>query len=412
MKQRIGWAALVVAVIAGGGWAWLGREPAEAASATGPKTEAAARRSIEINAEASGVLEPILTVEVKSRASGEVKSVNAETGDRIEAGTLLAEIDPRDVENAWLQAVADLEAARVKSSTTGAQQKRLETLRQSGVITQQEYEGAYEAASSAKAALVRAQTNLQLAKERRSDSTIRAPIAGTIIERTVEPGVIIASATQNVSGGTTLFKMADLSAMQVRAKVDETDIGKVAPGQTVAVKVEAYPGRSFRGEVLKIEPQSVIEQNVTMFPVIVRLSNAEGLLRPGMNAEVTIQVARQRDALTVPAGAVVTMRQARATARMLGLSDEAIASTLRPPQRAHPDAGARRQIRHRPRADPNAAVAPPPPRARLREGRRAWPPDARAAGFPGAPWQREWHGGGEGAAWSSCRPPPGSSRAG
>src|SRR5690606_5204252 len=133
-------------------------------------------------AEAAGTLEPIRLVEVKSKASGEVQSVEVETGMQVEEGTLLAKIDPRDVENAYQQAVADLESARVRARTARAQRQRLETLKDAGVVTLQELESDIEADATARAALVRAETNLQLAKERREDATIRAPITGTIIE--------------------------------------------------------------------------------------------------------------------------------------------------------------------------------------------------------------------------------------
>jgi HlyD family secretion protein len=280
-----------------------------------------------VRAEAAGVIQPIRVVEVKSKASGEVLQLFVETGDHVPRGSALAQIDPRDVQNSLEQALADLEVAEVQSQTTEAHRQRTEALRQANVVTQQEYENAIQSAANAKASLVRAQTNLQLARERRGDVSISAPIEGTIIERTVEVGQIIASATSNVSGGTTLLKMADLSEMQVRALVDETDIGEVRPGNSVEVRVEAYPERVFYGEVLKIEPQAVVEQNVTMFPVIVRLDNTEGLLRPGMNAGISVEIARRADVLTVPNEAVVALQDAEAVGRMLGV-DRAATSSL------------------------------------------------------------------------------------
>ena len=121
-----------------------------------------------------------------------------------------------------------------------------------------------------------------------------APITGTIIEKTVERGQVISSPTSDVGGGTVLLKMADLNLVQVRTLVDETDIGKIQAGQRATVTVDAYPNRPFEGTVLKIEPQAETEQNVTMFPVLVRIENRNGLLRPGMNAEVEIHVGRAR----------------------------------------------------------------------------------------------------------------------
>lgn len=286
------------------------------------------RKDLEISVDASGQVEPIRTVEVKSRASGEVRTVDADTGDVIQQGTLLAEIDPREVQNALDQAKADRQAAAVKAQVTEANRKRMDQLRSSGVVTVQEYESAVDAASSANASLVRAETNLQLAQEKSGDVTIRAPISGTVIERTVEPGTIIASATGNVSGGTTMFKMADLSSMQVRVRVDETDVGQVKPGQPVTVTVQAYPSQKFEGQVLKIEPEAVVEQNVTLFPVLVRLANPGGLLKPGMNAEVSVKVTQRPDAVVVPSSAVVTAKDAGAAAAALGLDAKSVRSVV------------------------------------------------------------------------------------
>jgi HlyD family secretion protein len=294
-------------------------------------TAVAKRMDLAIVADASGLLEPIRVVEVKSKASGEVLRVLVETGTKVEQGALMTEIDPRDVQNALSQAEADLESARVKVQTVGAQRKRMEELRASGVVTQEELETSVDAAATARAALVRAETNLQLARIRRQDVTIRAPIAGTILERTIEPGQLIASATSNVSGGTTLFKMADLSDMQVRAKIDETDIGKIQPGMEAKVSLEAYPGRTFSGEVVKIEPQAVVEQNVTLFPVLIHLKNSEGLLKPGMNAEVSIEVSSRNNVVAIPNGAVVGMREAASAATALGLDEATVRAQLRPP---------------------------------------------------------------------------------
>jgi HlyD family secretion protein len=288
------------------------------------------RKDMEVVAEASGLVEPLRVVEVKSKASGEVLRVHFDTGDKVEKDALLAEVDPRDVQNALAQAQADVDSARVRMNTTEAQRLRLEELRKSGYVTQQEYEAAVDASATARATKVRAETNLQLAKERSRDVTLRAPIAGTLLERTIQPGLIIASATSNVSGGTTLFKMADLSVMQVRAKVDETDVGQIKAGQKARVTMEAYPGRVFLGDVVKVEPQALVEQNVTLFPVIIRMDNPEGLLRPGMNAEVSIEISRRRDAVTVPNAAVASMRDARSAATAVGVSEEAVRAVMRP----------------------------------------------------------------------------------
>lgn len=286
------------------------------------------RRDMDIRAEAAGNIEPIKVVEVKSKASGEVLRIHVETGDEVQRGALMVEIEPRDVKTAYDQAVADLEVAKARLATSEAQRARTEELRKARVATDQEYEAAALDEANSRAQLVRAQTTLELARERLNDVTIRAPIAGTLISRTVEEGQIIASASQNVSGGTTLLLMADLSTMQVRALVDETDLGRIQPGQMAQVSVEAYRDRRFEGRVLKIEPQAVVDQNVTMFPVLVLLDNSERLLRPGMNADVIFHVASRTDVVAIPNAAVVNPRDAEAAGAVLGLDSEAVRNSL------------------------------------------------------------------------------------
>jgi HlyD family secretion protein len=166
------------------------------------------------------------------------------------------------------------------------------------------------------------------ARDQLDDTNVRAPINGTIIEKQVERGQVISSPTNDVGGGTVLLKMADLNLVQVRTLVDETDIGKVQPEQRATVTVDAYPQRPFSGTVIKIEPQAQTEQNVTMFPVLVRIDNKEGLLRPGMNAEVEIHVGRRDDVLAVPNAALRTQRDVTSAAVVLGLSAEQVQQQL------------------------------------------------------------------------------------
>lgn len=289
------------------------------------------RGDLDIRVEAAGQVEPILVIEVKSKASGEVTALYVETGDEVERGELLAEIDPRDVRNALDQAEADLEVAEARVQIAESQAERSRELREANVVTQQELESSVLELANARATLTRARTNLELAQERMGDVTIRAPILGTIIEKPVEAGMIIASASGNVSGGTTLMMMADLSTMQVRTLVDETDIGKVQPGQAARISVEAYPTRTFVGSVYKIEPQAVVDQNVTMFPVLVRLDNTERLLKPNMNAEVQIEVAQRQDVVLVPNAAVVSMTDAVPAGAVLGLDAEEVREDMRSP---------------------------------------------------------------------------------
>ena len=154
------------------------------------------------------------------------------------------------------------------------------------------------------------------------DTDVRAPITGTIIEKLVETGQVISSPMKDFGGGTSLMKMADLSTVQVRALVDETDVGKIQPGKPVTVRVTAYPNQPFPGTVDKIEPQAKVDQSVTTFAVLIRLPNPQGLLRPGMNADVEIKVDERLNVLAVPTGALRTPREIATAATAVGLDEE------------------------------------------------------------------------------------------
>ncbi|WP_420633883.1 efflux RND transporter periplasmic adaptor subunit [Candidatus Palauibacter sp.] len=278
----------------------------------------AMRQTIVSSVEATGTIEPIRIIEVKSQAGGEVLELPVELGDNVEQGTLLVRIDPRDVNNAFAQAQADLDVAEAQNDVSTLQLQRAQALHESDIVTAEELENATLSAANAKASLVRATTNLELAKDKLDDVTLRAPIAGTIVERMVEQGQVV-TGTRDLTGGTVLMRMADLNEVQVRTLVDETDIGRLDPGLPADITVEAYPSRTFRGTVLKIEPQAVVEQNVTMFAVLTHIANEEDLLRPGMNADVEIVIGRQEDVLAVANSGIKSQQEAAQIVGALGM---------------------------------------------------------------------------------------------
>jgi HlyD family secretion protein len=131
-----------------------------------------------------------------------------------------------------------------------------------------------------------------------------------------------------VSGGSVIATMADLTKVRARALVNETDIGQVAPGQTASVTIDAFPDRPFQGIVEKIEPSATVQQNVTMFPVLISLNNSEGLLRPGMNGEVAVLTDEREDALAIPNDAIRSTREARQAATILGMNPDSVAAKV------------------------------------------------------------------------------------
>jgi len=286
------------------------------------------KRDIIVSAQASGAIQPDTTVEVKSQASGEILEIKVESGQLVPRGQLMVHIDPRIPKNNVDQARANLDVAEAKLANATAQKQRSDELYKSQSITQTEHDQAVLDFATAKAGVVSAQVNLQNAQITLDQSEVRAPITGTIIELDVERGQVISSPTSTVGGGTVLLKMADLNRVQVVTLVDETDIGKISPGLNATVTVDAFPNHPFQGTVLKIEPQATTQQNVTMFPVRVRIENREGLLKPGMNTEVEIHVGRREGVLAIPNAALRTQKDVGSAAMVLGLSPDEVQRQL------------------------------------------------------------------------------------
>jgi HlyD family secretion protein len=279
-------------------------------------------------AEATGAVEPINIVEVKSKASGLITRMPVDVGSNVKPGDLLVQIDTHDVQSQYDQTVAALRAAQASLDVAAAQKKRSDALLKEEVITPQEHETATLQYANAQASLVKARTDADIARQRLEDATVRAPVAGTVIDKPVSLGQVITSATSSASGGTTILSMADLSKVRMRALVNETDIGQVQPGQQATVTVDAFPNRRFRGVVEKVEPQAVVQQSVTMFPVLISLDNSGGELLPGMNGQVSMLVTQKNGVVAIPTDAARTMRELPAAAQALGLNVDSVRAQM------------------------------------------------------------------------------------
>ena len=286
------------------------------------------QRDIVVSAQASGTVQPDTIVEVKSKASGEILNILVETGQEVERGALLVEVDQRVPRNNLAQAQADLEVARARLANAQSKKRRADELFKTQSITQEEQEQAALDEAGARADVVRSQVAIENARDQLSDTRVTAPISGMVITKTVERGSVISSPTSSVGEGTILLTMADLNLVQVRTLVDETDIGKIQPGMTATVVVDAYPNRPFQGDVLKIEPMAEVQQNVTMFPVLVRIANRDKLLKPGMNAEVEIHIGNREGVLAVSNAALRTERDVGSAAQVLGLNPDDVQEQL------------------------------------------------------------------------------------
>lgn len=288
------------------------------------KKDEVSPKKLFVSIEASGLIEAISSVEIKSKASGEILFLGAEVGDFVAKGSMLSQIDQRTPKNILDQSKSDLTASNVRLENAEAQFNRGKELHDKGSISDKDFEDIQENFAQAKSTLVRTQVTYENAKIALDDTVVRSPVSGTVISRPVEVGQVISSPTQAVGGGTVLMTMADLSKVRVRALVDEIDVGKVSIGQKVSIKVAAYRDKEFFGTVSKIEPKARVEQNVTTFPVLIDIDNKENLLLLGMNTDVVIDVLNKEVALSTPSMSLRTRKDIYSAASIINMPKESI----------------------------------------------------------------------------------------
>jgi HlyD family secretion protein len=270
---------------------------------------------------ATGTLEAVTTVQVGTQVSGTIKSLHADYNSVVRRGQVVAELDPSlfqtQVDQARATVVrlqADVERARVEVADTSVKLRRASELWDKQLIPRTDLEAAETAAQQAQASLraaeaqvAQAQASLNQTQVNFSHTIIRAPIDGVVISRAVDIGQTVAASTS----APTLFVIAnDLSRMQVKASIDESDIGRIRAGQPVTFKVDAYPADIFRGTVSQVRLEPVVEQNVVSYVTMIDVANPDMKLRPGMTANVTVEIARAEAVLRVP-NAALRFRPAR-----------------------------------------------------------------------------------------------------
>jgi len=326
--KRIAILVVVVAALAGGGYAIYRAVAAGEEAPAGEEYVVQQGELVEM-ASASGTIQPDVQVEVKSRASGEVTEVHVTEGQEVQAGDLLFKLDPTDAQRTVSEArtslrrvQADLGTSRSTLAVAEAEAANAETTSdvnrrgvEAGVISTEASRGTTHAAqiatatvgmrrsqvTAAAASLQAARLAVDEAERRLAETSIFASIAGTVLAVNVERGSIVASGITSVSGGTALATIADLSDLRVIGALDEAQIGRVAVGQAVTIRVDAYPLQTFTGRVERVSPLGQTVQNVVTFDVeIVVTDSHANLLRSGMSADVEIETRRRDDAVLVP----------------------------------------------------------------------------------------------------------------
>ncbi|MGE0128815.1 MAG: efflux RND transporter periplasmic adaptor subunit [Blastocatellales bacterium] len=302
---------------------------------------------------ATGRIEPITKVEIKSKANGIIKELKVQVGDLVQPGTILAELDKenlaarvREAKAALIGAESNLKAAQAQLEKNKVEAEgpdvpftkrnfeRSEKLLEEGVLPQQSYDdsrSAYELAlnrqniaraqlsvseakvAQAKAEVAQAQAAVDRSEEELNYATIRSPIGGMVLSRDVEIGSPVSSILNMGAAATLLMALGDISQVYVRGKVDEADIGVVKLNQPSRIKVETFKDKTFDGTVTQISPLGVDKDNVVTFEVKVSINNPGALLRANMTANAEIMLEEHKAVLLVPESAVIYDNQRNAS---------------------------------------------------------------------------------------------------
>ncbi len=320
MKKKVLIVSGIVVVLLVASWFFFFRKPESDAKASPmgliKRTAKVERQPIKVQVVATGQIQPVYKVEIKSKASGEVLSLKLNEGDFVKKGTVIALIEKTDALAAYNQAKADLEVAKATLKQVETNNARSLKLFEQKLISEQEMDASNLELEQRKAQLIRAQATFDQAQIRLNDCVVRSPIDGLVLDKPVDEGQVIMGGLNTVSGGTTIVTIADMSRVYVYANIDEVDVGKIKLGQEAQIVADAFPEEKFIGKVLRIDPLAKVEQNVTRFPVVIEVPNPKNRLLAGMNATVTITVYNNPNALVVPVEALKEMKESIGTERV------------------------------------------------------------------------------------------------
>jgi HlyD family secretion protein len=300
--------AAALALVVGGAVYWMrGGDENE----DGYVTERLARGPVTSTVIATGVVNPVTTVQVGTYVSGPIIALDVDYNSQVRKGQRVAKIDPAPFLVKVQSAEANVANARAKVAKSEADLalKRLtfernRELRAKDLIAQNDldtaksnYDQAVAQLALDQAGVKQAEAALQEARINLNYTDIVSPVDGVVVSRSVDVGQTVAASFQTP----TLFQIAqDLTRMQVNANVSESDIGSVREGQEAEFTVDAYPGRDFRGNVVQVRNAPVTVQNVVTYDVVIAVANPDLALKPGMTATVTVTVGHRDDVLRAP----------------------------------------------------------------------------------------------------------------
>jgi len=243
----------------------------------------------------------VTTVQVGSQVSGIIQNLYADYNSPVKKGQLLATLDPTPFKLQVQQRQADLQQAQVQMRNAEVQFNRSGRLLEEKLVPEADFDTAKANFEGMKAQVDQAEAQLKQSQTNLGYANIYSPIDGVVVARQYDIGQTVAASFQ----APTLFTIAeDLTKMQVQADVDQSDISRVANGQTSRFTVDAYPEQTFVGTISQIRLNATQNQNVITYPVIIDVPNPDGRLKPKMTADVTVEVAKVADVLRVPNAAL------------------------------------------------------------------------------------------------------------
>ena len=276
------------------------------------------RGDLTVKVAETGSIEPMTAIEIKSEQSGEIKKLYVKEGDYVKAGQLLAMIQQEsNLARQAAQVRASMEQERLDMEQAKRDLDRQEVLLVKGIVSKKDVETAQQNYENAKVRyglarrelllifggnqeLFRQYLSRSLSSDQLDEFVIKAPSPGTIIEVKVEEGEIISSGTSTVTGGTALMKIADLSRMLAKVKINEVNVTQVKMGQPVEIRLDAVPGRVYHGKVAQISPQGDRQNNIVTFLTTIEVEDPDEHLKPTMTANVDIISNVMKDVLYVP----------------------------------------------------------------------------------------------------------------
>lgn len=292
--------ATIVAGLVGGG-IWFAKQRAAQAPEQRYKLVTIEKGDVTQTVSANGTLNPVVLISVGTQVSGTVRKLFVDFNDKVKKGQPLLELDDALVAASERQSAANVINAQAALDLAQANEARIKQLFAQEYVSKQEYDQSQQALKSARAQLALARAQNERDRANVNFTVIRSPVDGVVIDRVVDIGQTVAASFQTP----TLIKIAqDLSEMRIDTSFAEADIGSIREGQKARFTVDAFPNRSFVGDVQQIRLNPTNTQNVVTYNVRINVANPDHLLLPGMTAYVNIAIAKADDVLMVPNAAL------------------------------------------------------------------------------------------------------------